>query len=316
MISASAVERLWHCSTSSVLPQVLESSDASEQGTRNHAELESQIREFCKTGELPKGKLGEMLSGAKVLACERSFVVDVLELTIRDLGESIGRSYGQLGDAEIACTVDLVLQLPSGVVQVIDWKSRARVTEAAENWQIKTQALCVSLWLKVEEIEGGLCYLDNWHTNIAKFDCFDIASIASDLVSLTRAIAAATPNGTTYLGSWCDYCPAQHSCPGRAQIAKAGMAVVDRHFGDVPVERYGEIWAQLEAAAKAIDAAREIIKAQARRTPLLLPSGKRLAAVECERNGVDGKACEALLTANGIAVPMKVSRYTQLKVIK
>lgn len=316
-LSASAIERLHNCPTSAALPAVYVTGDAAEQGTDNHAAVEVAARAYRDHGVIPDGPLGELLRGCTVLAIERALVVDVVTQRVRDLGEGVGRAYGELGPTEVACTVDIVIRHADGRVSVYDWKSRSRVTSAARNWQVKVQALAVLGWLSEQTVQAGLVYLDDWQADVAEFDALDCAAIASELVELRERLTRAKAEDPVHLGKWCDYCPAQFGCPGRLAIARAGvLAAVAQGLDALSDEQAGEVWTQLNAAADIVDAARDVIKARAKRSPVPLPNGKRLALVEAERNSVDNKKAAQLLESQGIPVPMKVSRYTQLREVK
>ncbi len=322
--SASSLERANACPTSFALQHIYQTTEASTKGTSNHDEKEVACRHYRTTGELPAGELGDLLRDTRVLLIEGAFAVNVRTGTVRFVGESLGRNYGKLSDDEVACTVDLVLER-NGAIEVIDWKSRARVTEARKNWQIKLQAVALLAHAElicnaglisqesVGSVRAGLVYLDNWERDMATFDALDAASICADIAYVIKRTQQAKPDDPVHTGPHCTYCPAQYNCPGRLAIVRA---VLPDTLDSLTDEQAGEAWAKLEVISKHLEAARDTLKDRARRSPLPLPGGKRLALVECERNGVDARKAEALLTANGIPVPMKTSRYTQLKVIK
>ena len=318
MISASSIERLTYCPTSAALPPIYETTTAADQGTANHLSVASKLLAYRDAGILPEGVLGLIVEDTKVIAVEHSFVFDAATGDVRVLGEGVGRNYGALSATEIACTVDVVLRFQSGLVQVIDWKSSSYgdTTESSVNWQLKVQALCVAAWLSVDEIEVGLCYLDTWEQDTVRFDSFQLATIQSELFATVLRVEKAKPVDPVHLGAWCKYCPARHACTGRAAIVNAGIMAMLGGLETIDASKYGAAWEALGAAADAIEAAREVVKASARRAPIRLPSGKRLALVECKRKSVDGAKLDAMLLASGIEKPMKESRYTQLKVIK
>lgn len=226
-LSASAIERLHNCPTSAALPAVYVTGDAAEQGTDNHAAVEVAARNYRDHGVIPDGPLGELLRGCTVLAIERALVVDVVTQRVRDLGEGVGRAYGELGPTEVACTVDIVIRHADGRVSVYDWKSRSRVTSAARNWQVKVQALAVLGWLSEQAVQAGLVYLDDWQADVAEFDALDCAAIASELVELRERLTRAKAEDPVHLGKWCDYCPAQFGCPGRKAVVESAMQVAN-----------------------------------------------------------------------------------------
>lgn len=322
-LSASGLERGIECPTSLALSPVYETTGASIGGTENHAELETEVREYRKTGDATKLRpgLSEILAGHEVLAIERAFIVNVRDNTVRDLGESIGRNYGAFDPTcEVPTTLDLVFRRrDTGRVVILDWKSRKRVTRAASNWQVKVQVLAVTSWMDLPEVDAGICYLDNWEQDVAEFDAFDCGAIASDIHAALGKALAAKDTDPVHLGPWCDYCPAQTSCPGRAAIVRAAIADTDIDVGElneISDERAGQIYVRLSALLSAGERAMDVLKDRAKRQGLPLPNGKHLRLIECTRKSVDGKKAQQLLLEAGIPVPINVTNYTQLREVK
>ena len=310
-VSASAMERAVNCPTSYALAQTYETTEVQINGTKNHKVCEDALRAY-REGVPLTGPLADIVGDAEVIAIERSFIVDVADLTVRDLGESIGRNYGPIGPYEIPCTVDMVTLDAFGKVLIVDWKSKGRVTTAGDNWQIKLQALAVSLWLSAEQVSAGIVYLDNHEQDITGFDKAYTELIALAAERALVALRKAKANDSVHMGDWCKYCPAQSVCPGRLAIIRAPMP----GLLDIDDEQAGAAYSQLITMQSAIEKALEILKERARRSPLPLPNGKRLALVECSRTGVDAKKAESMLIALGQPVPVTTTHFTRTQQIK
>jgi hypothetical protein len=320
IVSASGLERGAECPTSAALEQVRQTGEAAIIGTDNHSGVESQLREYRKTGDASKlvDGLREVVDGYEVIAVERAFVVNTQTATVRDLGEDIGRNYGDVDGAhEVPLTVDVVLRhRTTGKVKLLDWKSRRRVTRADRNWQVKAQVVAVMEWLSIDSIEAGICYLDDWECDTAHFDAFDSGAIAQEIGAVLSKVQNAKGTDPVHIGPWCDYCSAQTSCPGRAALVKAAVGDTGADLVNMSDEQAGEIWVRLNTLLETAEKARDVLKDRARRTGLPLPNGKHLRLIECTRRGVDTKKAEQMMTAAGMPVPIKVSHYTQLKEVK
>lgn len=320
LVSASALTRAKRCPTSYALPTISETSEAAEQGSENHARIEKQLREYRRTLDASKlePELAAVLDGAQVHAIEMALVLDVYTGKVRELGEDRGRDYGTVDPArEVPMTLDAVFR-KDGRIIVIDWKSRNRVTPAERNDQIRAQAAAVVGWLVVDEVEAGLCYLDNWEQDMAHFDAFEVDAILTEYQGALAHVQAATPDSPVALGPWCEYCPAQTACPGRRDmVMHIGRLVREQNLedtlDDLTDETAGVFYGRIQALIKDAERAAGILRDRARRTPLPLPNGKVLAAIESERNSVDTKKAEQMLTAAGLAVPMKTTTYTQVR---
>lgn len=311
MISASAVERLVHCPGSASLPAVYVTTEAAEEGTEKHEHIEKQLRSGVYSDEL-----FQFMGDAKVIAVEMAFAYDVDSMTVRALGEGLGRNYGVLSKREIACTIDAAVRLPDGTVRVIDWKSSSFSghTKSSKNWQCKVQAICVAAWLDIFDIDAGLCFLDNWSCDISSFDALDMACIAGELAGLVDKLEIVTGEHPSHLGKWCSYCPGKYHCPGRAAIVRAGLQTAKEELCEPA--NYGHQWEQLEAAEGAVADARKVIREHAIEHGLHLPDGRKMAAVRCTRESFDSAKAKELLAGAGIRAPVKVSNYKQLRVLK
>lgn len=306
---------------STVLPSIKESSEASEKGNDNHAAQESYLVVRQATGKWPDGtpmELQELVpDGAEILGIELAFAWDTATNKARSIGERVSRNYGELSATEIPATVDLVFR-HEGVLTIIDWKSRTRVTSARRNRQIHIQAIACGKLFDATDVVAGLVYLDNWERDLAEFDGFDLEAIATEVAAIMKAAQAAHVDLPPHIGPWCEYCPAQVQCPPRnAMLVSAARLVrtdVDS-IASLTDAQAGLLYGQLADLDKSVKKAIAIIKERAERQPLLMGNGKQLAAIECESTKVDAKKCEALLVKNGIPVPVYTSSYVQVRVV-
>lgn len=288
MRSASSLERLEACPASESLPHAPYSGEAAEQGTENHHVIE----EIINAGGVPE-KLADLFAGSEQVHTEIAYVVDVVARTSRRLGKlAHARDYGKIGASEVAMTLDVEI-LHADRVTVIDWKSRSRVTPAERNLQILAQMCAVESHYGLSG-SAGLVYLDNMERDMAPFSLLDSGARWSRLARIVERAG----NGTPSAGSHCRYCPALLSCPTQkaALTTFMGSDLAD----DLPVERLGEIWVELQSLEAKAEQVRKAIQLRARREPVPLPSGKVLRLVESSRSSLDGKAMAAELSARGV----------------
>lgn len=293
--SASALERVEACPASTALPQSPYAGEAAEQGTENHRVTE----EIVNAGGVPE-KLEYLWedpeTGAKPISVgtEIAYVIDVERRTARRLGKlATHRDYGKLGRWEIATTLDVEI-VHMDVVTVIDWKSRARVVAAERNLQIIAQACAVEAYY-IRPVLAGPVYLDNWETDLASFSLLDSGARWSRLKRIVDVMGTGTPRA----GSHCRYCPALMSCPTQRAALTTFMGG-ELATEDLPVERLGEIWVELQALEAKAEQVRKAIQLRARREPVPLPSGKALRLIESSRSSLDAKAMAAELESRGV----------------
>jgi hypothetical protein len=320
LVSASALTRAKRCPSSYALPQISETSDAAEQGNENHARVEAELAAYRRTMD-PSSlspELHAVLDGAQVQSIELAVVLDVFTGTVREVGESVGRAYGKVDPArEVPMTLDVVTR-KGGLVVIRDWKSRKRVTPAVRNDQIRAQATAMIKLLGVDAVEAGLTYLDNWESDLAPFDAFDAEEVLGELRQTLERVQAAKADDPVALGPWCEYCPAMASCPARQKLLRASAAMVrestiEQTLADVTDETAGSLYERFQSLADAVERAIKLLRDRAKHSPLPLPNGKVLAAIEGERKSLDAKKAEALLTAANIPIPIKTTTYVQVR---
>ena len=322
LFTASSALRVGSCPPSIRLPQLHESSGASECGNDSHSDLEKWCNHKRTTGMWPEGtppELVTIIGDAEILGVELAMVWDSASGTTRRIGESVGREYGPTTESEIPVTVDLCVRDTNRGLRVIDWKSRTRVAASARNPQVHTQAVACASLFGDTEVTAGLVYLDNWYADMTPFDGFDLDTLAGSLALIVSKATAATATDPLHLGPWCEYCPAQVGCPAKNAVLVSAANLVRGADTDALAtlsdEDAGLVYVQLGDLSDLVEKARKIIKDRARKTTLPLPDGKVLACIEKQREGVDHTKAAALLTSAGIPVPMKVTTYTEVRAI-
>jgi len=315
--SGSAVERLVECPSSASLPQARTTTPEALGGRSNHDRVESAIR--AGTGPMP-GVVRGVLDGAEVLGIEESYVLDVESRTARRLGEGLQRGYGKLSAWEIPMTLDLRTR-KGGTQRVHDWKSRMRVSPAADNWQLRVLSLAVRLAHGLDRLTIGLGYLDDSELDEAEDDG---SRDEQTWYLLRRAIQSAIDGDVSsqHEGPWCAYCPAISACPAKNRMVRMFAGELsqtdwERAAMELPLERAGDIYDRLESFEKLLSRAKEALKARAAWEPLPVDGGrKRLTVVQVTQNRFDSAKAKELLAEHNIEAPTKATTFTQAKKVK
>ena len=111
---------------------------------------------------------------------------------------------------------------------IVDWKTGfGKLAPAAQNWQLRAQALAVARWEGVDSVqvaivrlpEGGTPYIDS-----AGFDSFEARPHRGGTPKLYRRITQPPEKVTPVMGNHCTYCPAWAHCPAQGRLlAKLGI---------------------------------------------------------------------------------------------
>lgn len=305
--TGSSLARAMECAASCTLPSAAHTSEASAQGTTNHAIVEAGILSGNLDG-LP-GVVRECIGAGTVIAVERTYALDMVTGAARVLGDRLQRDYSALRGNEMALTVDLVLRMPGGI-RVVDWKSRERATPVRENWQMRCAA--VAAWTAEAAsgtLEIVLAYLNDGETDGCEADALDVAAWAGDIAALHRRLLEYDSATRIHSGPWCKYCPSVSWCPQQTRLALAMMGELSAVEGGVAAmtdEQAGNAWEKLRAFQALADKVETALRTRARQTPLPLSNGRRLALVEQRgRESVDAAAVKARYAELGEAVPMK-----------
>lgn len=324
--SGSSIERGVQCPASFALGQANSTSPGSIKGTENHDGIEGEL---VAGTESKHRVVREALEGSTDVRVELAYALDVEAETVRYLGSRLARNYGVLGPTEIALTVDAVIEKIDGVnvwVELWDWKSRKRVTRAKKNWQLKAGAVCVMKHLGLSKLLVGIGYLDNDESDKATVDAFDIPVFFADMramfarISDARELVSLGKSPTVHEGAWCDYCPAMSFCPAKTAIAKAmlpELGDIEQSVAFMTAEQVGLAWVKLKKVQTLAEKVEASLKLRAKQELIPLPSGKRLALVECKRSAFDKKKAVAWIEKQGGDLKQfdGVTHYEQVKEI-
>ena len=257
LTSGSAIERAMICEASVALPHAHYESPYTRRGDAIHSFLEActkvgrddalkqcdeEFRDVCDQLNL------DGLDGALNLAAEVSYAYNFVTDTARELGRGQGRAYGDVGDDEIPCTLDVVgvRDLPSRVRRgkYVEWKSgwstRRRIALVA---QIDFGALCVARTYGCDVVEGELVHvhedvqpwvqrkvIDGWELDAFASELRDHAMRWRELRD--RFLRGVVPT-TFNTGPWCERCPAREFCPAMATLVRAALRARDEYDGQL-----------------------------------------------------------------------------------
>lgn len=314
LITGSSLERAERCPNSYAYPQVNSTSAASEKGTENHAEIERAIRSE-EQGSL-SNELWAFIASFTNRRAEVGIALNVHTKSVRFIGARNAGGYDDVHPGEIALTVDFIGER-DGKVWCVDWKSRARVTAAADNRQLLAGVVGTGATV------GAIYYLDNHYCDSHEFSQMELDAfwpLADEILGgVANAISVKdTTKGTweppLHEGPWCDYCPAKFSCHAKTSYIKHALAIAPSEI--LSAERAGEIWAQVKKAKKIVETMEEAIKLMSKDVDIPLKNGKVLRQIPVTTTKVDAKAMEAEYVAAGKDVPKYSFTYYTTKEVK
>ena len=316
--TGSGLGRAIACPASCALPGAKSTSAASVQGSATHRAIELAITSgnFDALPDVARECIGD----GEVIAVERTYALDIVRGKARHLGDRLERDYSGRNEGEVCLTIDLVTRSANGRVRVTDWKSRERVTAVRDNWQMRGAAMAA---LMVEGSKDGvadavLAYLDDGETDQAEVDAFDAADWWEQLYGFYEKLCG-EPTADIHEGPWCKYCDAAPFCPAKTRLAVAmigELTGIEGSILEMTAEQAGRAWDKAKDVEALLDRVQKALRERAKREPLPLANGRRLALVESSRTSLDTKAAKELLEQHGIAVPMKHSEFTMTKEIK
>lgn len=309
--TASRVERAQQCPASVVLPQVARTSSYASRGTALHRFLEqaprvgrdaalaavpAEHRAVCEAIDL--GSLARVIGGGTVYR-ECAVAVDVRTGRARRLGDGIERGYGDLGEWEVAGTADVVTaDAASGAATVLDYKTgHERVTPARENPQMRTLAVATAALWPLESVRPVIVYIDERGALSVDegrpWDGWDLDGFRAELMRMAervRVAAAVVDTGgvpdVCPSESACRWCDAVTHCPAHTALARAmvtDLAGLEAAMGQLSPEQAGEAWTKVRTAKKLLRTVEDGLRRYAQHTPVPLPSGKRLAVADGNR---------------------------------
>lgn len=314
LITGSSLERAERCPNSYAYPQVNSTSAASEKGTENHAEIERAIRSE-EQGSL-SNELWAFITSFTNRRTEVGIALSVHTKSVRFIGARNAGGYDDVHHGEIALTVDFIGER-DGKVWCVDWKSRARVTAAADNRQLLAGVVGTGATV------GAIYYLDNHYCDSHEFsqmelDAFwpladEILGGVADAISV-KATTKGTWEPSLHEGPWCDYCPAKFSCHAKTSYIKHALAIAPSEI--LSAERAGEIWAQVKKAKKIVETMEEAIKLMSKDVDIPLKGGKVLRQIPVVTTKIDTRTVEAEYLAAGKFVPKYSFTYYTTKEVK
>lgn len=303
--TGSSIERASNCAASYALGQARSTGEDAIKGTSNHSDIEEEI----VAGDPSKHVVvREALEGGLQVFVEEAYAIDVETEKVRRLGERLGRRYGKLGDNEIALTLD-VRVVKANSSWIWDWKSRKRVASAAKNLQLTAAAVAVMKYEQLNQVYGGIGYLDNNEADTNCFDSFDVPVFFEDMRAMLKRIKAArelvASGGTpdVHSGPWCTYCPAIPYCPAHNRLAMMMIGELDfaeKRLAFWTPEQAGKAWELLGRIYALADKVEASIKLRARTEVIPLADGKkRLALVQSSRSNFNKEKAKEWIKEHG-----------------
>ncbi len=218
-ISASKVEVAWKCEGSLALPQRDETHPGQDDGVKRHDERDQAI----KAGNPPE-VLTTRWPGYTWRA-EVALAFDVATGKGWEIGQGIGRRYGDLGPFAIPGTADVIGRGPAGELVVLDWKSfDPNVSRAAVNAQLHTLALAATRAYGVDSCEVAISHevrpLDVAELDFANLEMFHVELRA--LVERSATARQRVRDGlklTLTTGDHCRWCGAFNDCDAQKLLA-------------------------------------------------------------------------------------------------
>lgn len=235
---------------------------------------------------------------------EAAYAYDVVTEKARFIGFNIGREYGpRQSPSEMFLSIDTSAVI-DGEAFAADWKTgRSRVTNAANNWQVRVAALVVARESGAERARGAVIYLPEGGTprlDIAEWDEFDLATFASELRLLWSRIEK-PENARPVMGDHCKWCPCLSACPAQgrliAKLAANPEEVAAEALADLTPETAWRAYERLKAVRHVTKRVEEALYAYASQTPIQLPDGSVFGKVETEREELDAVAVRNVLAA-------------------
>ncbi len=241
-----------------------------------------------------KINLAAALDGLEVVACERAYVLNVKDRTVRVAGDNINRRYNEallsqglepLGKYDVPATIDVVA-MADGVPVELDYKSGQSIGPIKEHWQRKICATALMIHYDSATAISRVAYIGEdggIRPDGDEFSCLDIDDICDEVVRAIDAVAAAKvvfDSGkmpTVYPSEKaCQWCDAKTSCPYWTNFAKGMLGELKAVEGgpdlrSLSPEEMGKVWDLMkksQAILKNIEEAGKLMATE--ETPLVI----------------------------------------------
>ena len=303
MITASALDRLFHCPQSYWGPQVHTPSPQADAGTAIHASLVGDAA----------------IDGGHA---EVAYAYNPKTDAARTLGEGIGRDYCGISPDEVVGTADYV-RADEDKVTIRDYKSgRGYTPPAPDNPQLAFLALAACRAHGREEARVELHYVDDdgcaRAVEAAELDALSLSDFRWRLVDLMDAIKTCRDSPRPEYQSdgdslrWCRYCPAYNVCPAKGAATVQALALAEAgkpSLATLVQSHPAQVFRAIAEAKSAIERAEELLKARALACPIDLGDGTLWGAQLKARESVVAEDAEAILSDLGLgdACPREVS---------
>ena len=322
-ITASALERLWNCPTSAVLPASSRTLRVGKRGTDIHRHIQrvangmpvasslllvpADVRATCSGIDFKRlwGDMDEVRS-------EVAYALNVRTDEVRKVGQNIDRAYPDLGADWIYGTLDLEGKRIDDVWVVPDVKTGfLKVEEPDENFQLGFGGRVLSLLHGTDEIDARILNIrtdGSVYTQPGHYDRLELDEWGDRFIEVVDGVAAARlgsepPNNSeppkVSEGSWCRYCPALNSCPAKTTMARAMLPTLTELEGKLAamtLEQRGRAYEIAHDQIKpSLDRVLEYIKTSAVTENVPLSNGMVLAPTYQNReNFVQERALDLL----------------------
>ena len=351
--SASSLHRGLACPAYMVLPHVVEpSGKAADRGTAIHAYIEAVLggvseeaalavvalakepewTETCRrldwSAMAVPGGCSAFTGGGKPSRSEVTYAFSLRTWTARELGQRLGRNYSAATEEEIVGTADIVGEDADGTPVVADIKTGQRLGPVAFNAQIRFLALCLRLLTGSAWVIGRLLYVaedGSVEVDEHRFDALELDSFGDELEAMAAKVDAeremvSETEGyvpTVTAGEHCAYCPATHSCPKNATLARAMLPTLSHlsaKLGAMSPEEQGQAWVKISEIEKLYFLVKDGLKAVARERPIPLPNGQVVRAVYSQRRSLVADRALKMLEAKGLSDEERESLYSVAEV--
>lgn len=320
--SASALYRAMLCPASACLPRVETSSEAAERGTIGHKFLERvasggnrdealAAAPFEHREWLSRIDPTEALAGLREIRCELPIAIAPGVEAARLLPKGEHRDYSAAEAGEFCGTGDLFATREDGAPVYLDWKCSNYFDMQPYIRQVQFFGLALHLMTGAPAIEWRACFVgDDGRIEVKRGEltAFDFDDMLLALRILERDITRVRLEiregrvPTVNMGDHCKYCSAMSACPGYTALARQldpELTAIDGAIASLTPVLAGKAWLRYKQAEQLLERIGKGLKAYAQETPIELPNGKRVRAIQQTRNSINGEAALRLAQQYG-----------------